>query len=181
MNTFQFTLLFLACGSLLTGFVWVVTAPHKLKTVTHILRPVPMLFSISYLMHLLSGFFFPLPLELDVPIRSVGLTLFVVGVFVACWAKFAMGSNWGMPAQHDEARQKALVTSGPFSYSRNPIYVGMILMNFGAAIALKSAFILLVFVLYNYMYTQILIEENLLKKIFGKQYDEYLRSVPRFV
>ena len=179
MNTFYFSLIFLAAGTLFTGFVWIFTAPHWRRLTMW--RPVPLLFSLSNAMHLLSGFFFPLPLELDVPIRSIGLTIFLVGVFVACWAKFAMGKSWGMPAQHDTQTQKELVTHGPFRYSRNPIYVGMILMNFGTAIALKSAFILLIFVIYNFMYTQILIEEQLLKKIFGKKYSDYLRAVPRFV
>lgn len=179
MNTFYFSLVFLAVGTLVTGAVWVLTAPQWRKL--RVWGPVPLLFSLSNTMHLLSGFLFPLPLELDVPVRSIGLTLFVVGVFVACWAKFAMGKSWGIPAQHDAQTQKELVTHGPFLYSRNPIYVGMILMNFGTAIALKSAFIPLVFVIYNYMYTQILIEEHLLEKIFGGKYRDYMESTPRFV
>lgn len=179
MNTFYFTLVFLAVGSFATTVVWIYTTPQWQRL--QVWRPVPILFSLSNAMHLLSGFLFPLPLELDVPIRSIGLTLFVVGVFVACWAKFAMGKSWGMPAQHDVQIQKELVTHGPFRYTRNPIYVGMILMSFGVAIALKSAFILLIFVIYNYIYTQILIEERLLEKVFGKKYRDYMHAVPRFV
>jgi protein-S-isoprenylcysteine O-methyltransferase Ste14 len=65
--------------------------------------------------------------------------------------------------------------------TRNPIYVGIILMCFGMAIALKSAFIFLIFILYWYFYTIIQKEEEALVKHFGKDYIEYCSEVPRFI
>ncbi len=181
MNTFLFSICFLAVGSLITSFVWATTSGTISKRVHSLFSGALLIQFFANILHLVSGFIFPLPLELDVPIRSLGLTIFTIGVFIAVWAKYTMTHNWGVPGQHDEQVQKDLVVGGPYLYTRNPIYLGAILMNFGTAIALKSSFIFIVFVIYNYFYTQVLIEEKLLKKIFGKQYLLYCKKVPRFI
>ncbi|MEI6327489.1 MAG: isoprenylcysteine carboxylmethyltransferase family protein [Candidatus Roizmanbacteria bacterium] len=181
MNTFSFTIIFLAIGSSVTAYVWATTSGSLRKHTRSIFTGAVLIQWFAVMLHLFSGFIFPLPMELDVPVRSLGLTLFTVGVFLAVWAKYTMQNRWGIPGQHDAKSQNELVTSGPFSYTRNPIYVGAILMNFGIAIALKSAFVFIIFVIYNYFYTQVLIEEKLLKKIFGKSFVEYCKKVPRFI
>jgi protein-S-isoprenylcysteine O-methyltransferase Ste14 len=92
-----------------------------------------------------------------------------------------MNKYWGIPAKHDDIRQTKLITDGPFSYTRNPIYVCMILLFIGFSIALRSFSILLVPLVVYTIYKTILIEEKLLLKKFGKEYETYMAKVPRFI
>src|SRR3989339_252026 len=69
----------------------------------------------------------------------------------AIWAKLIMGSNWGPPAQHTISRQSILVTSGPFSFSRNPIYLGLLIGMTGYFLTFGSLLILLIAVRFAYL------------------------------
>lgn len=76
-----------------------------------------------------------------------------------------------------------LITTGPFSYVRNPLYVG----NFGitAGVALFSGVVwlfVLTVVLFAVQYFFIVrFEEDLLLERFGEEYAEFLRTTPRWV
>jgi protein-S-isoprenylcysteine O-methyltransferase Ste14 len=77
----------------------------------------------------------------------------------------------------------ALVTSGVFSRSRNPIYLGMLLVLCGWAISLANllAFIFLpLFVLYMNRF-QIMPEERFISARFGSEYQTYIRRVRRWL
>jgi len=75
-----------------------------------------------------------------------------------------------------------LVSRGPYRYSRNPMYVGVLLAVFGQAVLFRSwriavygaccwAFFHLIVVL---------VEEPHLKRLHGARYEEFLRSRPRW-
>lgn len=180
MDSLTFTILYLSFTYLLVGIVWIVTTP--LKRLATFTLPVSRTLQVALnSMHIVSGLFFPLHVPYDIPIRSFGLTILTVGAVLAVWAKVTMKSNWGFPGIHTISIQKYLVTDGPFQYTRNPIYLGIILMCFGMAIALKSAFIFLIFILYYYFQNKIQSEEDALIKHFGKDYIEYCSEVPRFI
>ncbi len=114
-------------------------------------------------------------------VTVVGLAFYELGIALAVWAKLTMKENWGNPGQHDVERQKQLVTSGPFTISRNPIYTGLILIVFGFGIALKSYLIVVVLPLFYYFTTVIEAEEKLLLYHFGDKYREYCKQVRRFI
>ena len=77
----------------------------------------------------------------------------------------------------------SLITKYPYSYSRNPIYLGMLLIALGTATTLSSlsAFVapIIFFVVANT--TIIPFEENRLQKNFGIEYERYKGSVRRWV
>lgn len=182
MDSLTFTLIYICIAYLLIAFMWVTTTPFtsliSLRMTSWSTRGLQVVVN---LLHFISAIFFPLLLPFDVPIRSFGLTILTVGVVLAIWAKLTMKGSWGIPGVHRIEKQKYLVKDGPFVYTRNPIYVGIILMSFGMAIALKSVFIFLVFVLFQYFYSKIIAEESALAKHFGKEYIEYCTDVPRFI
>ena len=180
MDSLTFTLFYLSGAYLLVGIVWLgTTSWGRIRLLSF---PVTRILQIFInLTHIISGLFFPLAIPFDIPVRSFGLTVLTVGVILAIWAKLTMKGNWGIPGVHSIAIQKYLVKDGPFQYSRNPIYVGIILKCFGMAIAMKSAFIFLIFILYWYFYAIIQKEEEVLVKHFGKDYIEYCSEVPRFI
>jgi len=109
-----------------------------------------------------------------------GLLINISGLILCVWAKLTMKVNWGPPAQHDVKKQKKLVTFGPFSYTRNPIYLGLMLFFAGIEISLSSYLVLLVIPLFTLIKKAVLIEEILLEKYFGNEYLAYKKRVPRF-
>ncbi|PJE63589.1 hypothetical protein COU89_02535 [Candidatus Roizmanbacteria bacterium CG10_big_fil_rev_8_21_14_0_10_45_7] len=111
----------------------------------------------------------------------IGLIIFTAGIVLCIWAKLTMRDSWGIPAQHDIKRQSTLITSGPYRFTRNPIYVGLFMVVFGQALALGSWLFFLVYLLYMYFGIAIKKEEQLLTKHFGKGYTEYAKRVPRYL
>jgi protein-S-isoprenylcysteine O-methyltransferase Ste14 len=128
---------------------------------------------------ILSALYFPLSFYgLDNLIVIVGIISFGLGYIICFWAKITMKHNWGDPASFNKKRQKELVINGPFKFTRNPIYLGMSLIYIGYALALKSTFGFLVLVPLYYFWSSAIIEEEILKKEFGKKYLEYKNKVP---
>jgi len=79
-------------------------------------------------------------------------------------------------------KDRQLTTSGPYAYTRNPLYLGSLMMAAGFAIAARSwwivAIMLLVFVL---IYGPVIAgEERFLRQNFPG-YEDYVRSVPRIL
>jgi protein-S-isoprenylcysteine O-methyltransferase Ste14 len=77
----------------------------------------------------------------------------------------------------------ALVTKGPYSYTRNPIYVGLTLAYVGAALVADSLWILglLAPILLIMHYGVVVREENYLMRKFGTAYRQYQESVRRWL
>lgn len=140
------------------------------------------LFAFVYLfLNYLSGVYFPLPYSgFDEVLTLAGLWIFLIGASLSIWAKITMGKYWNPPADHDIKRQDKLLKHGPFKYSRNPIYVGMIMVMAGYGIALQSYFTFLAIVPVIYFYKSVLKEEKNLEKIFKEDYLKYKKEVPRF-
>ena len=66
---------------------------------------------------------------------------------------------------------------------RNPVYVGLFLILFGEALLFKSTVLLVYSLLWLLVLNLIVvfIEEPSLRRRFGESYDEYLKSVPRWI
>ena len=77
----------------------------------------------------------------------------------------------------------SLVISGPFRYTRNPMYLGMVLILTGTALLLGSLAALLpvpVFILLI-RHQYVLPEEQMMKAIFKEEYAEYCQAVRRWL
>ena len=98
---------------------------------------------------------------------------------------------WGVAIAGSETRTTGpvggtyLITTGPFAYVRNPLYVGNILMYVGAGIMSNALFpwlVMIVLFYFGWQYSLIVsLEEEHLAEKFGEEYDRYCKSVPRFV
>jgi protein-S-isoprenylcysteine O-methyltransferase Ste14 len=112
----------------------------------------------------------------------IGLTVLVFGVltyFHCAWEFGARGR--GTPAPFDPPRR--LVVSGPYRFSRNPMYVGVVAALLGEATFLRSMnvavyamCVALVFHAWTVGY-----EEPKLRKLFGSSFSAYCASVPRWI
>jgi protein-S-isoprenylcysteine O-methyltransferase Ste14 len=79
-------------------------------------------------------------------------------------------------------KNEALATSGPYAYTRNPLYLGSLLIGIGFAIAARrwQVGVLLVAMFFAIYVPVIRGEEKLLREKFP-QFEEYARRVPRML
>jgi len=78
---------------------------------------------------------------------------------------------------------EALVLSGPYRYTRNPMYVSLALLTIGCGLLLATwwPIVLLVPALMIVQLFVILPEERYLRRRFGSSYEEYTRRVRRWL
>ena len=75
-----------------------------------------------------------------------------------------------------------LVTPGLFQFSRNPIFLGIMIANIGLFFVIPNAFTLLIISLSTIsINTQIRLEEEFLEQEFGNDYLEYTKKVKRWL
>ena len=76
-----------------------------------------------------------------------------------------------------------LVTTGPFAYSRNPMYLGFAICALGGAVALGSAAALLVAVLFSITLDRwyVQFEEAMMRNTFGADFEAYCSRVRRWL
>ena len=81
---------------------------------------------------------------------------------------------------HEQSQQiEGLVTTGVFSKMRHPMYLSLILMYLGLAIAWGVVWMLLPSLLFSALTVLTTIkEEEFLLRSFGHQYEEYMQTVP---
>jgi protein-S-isoprenylcysteine O-methyltransferase Ste14 len=79
-------------------------------------------------------------------------------------------------------KDRQLTTSGPYAYTRNPLYLGSLIMAFGFFVAAQNPWILpMLFLLFAVIYVPVIAgEEQYLRQTFP-EYDDYARHVPRFL
>lgn len=79
-------------------------------------------------------------------------------------------------------KNEALATSGPYAYTRNPLYLGSLLIGIGFAVAARSWWIgLLLVIMFFAIYIPVIRgEEKFLRGEFP-EFEEYARRVPRML
>jgi protein-S-isoprenylcysteine O-methyltransferase Ste14 len=110
---------------------------------------------------------------------GIGLAVFLLGLALAIWARVYLGRNWGMPmSQRDDPE---LVTTGPYSRVRHPIYTGIILAMVGTTIAVSLYWLVAVIVLSAYFLYSAVVEEHSMARLFPGSYPDYKRSTKMLV
>jgi len=84
---------------------------------------------------------------------------------------------------HPDARPAALVTTGVFRISRNPMYLGLVLLVLGVAIMMNRAIPLLVAPALGALLHARFIrpEERRMADVFGTEYARYASRVRRWI
>jgi protein-S-isoprenylcysteine O-methyltransferase Ste14 len=87
----------------------------------------------------------------------------------------------GLASGHVQ-KDKQLTTSGPYAYTRNPLYLGSLIMAAGFALAARSWWIVvLMLLMFAVIYIPVIAgEERYLRQTFPG-YDDYARRVPRLL
>ena len=97
----------------------------------------PVLLCIAILLMALLHVFVPVARVLTLPWRFSGAVLIIAGLALNVWADrlFKRAGTWLKPFDPSSS----LVLNGPFLFSRNPMYLGMVLVLAGIAVALGGA------------------------------------------
>jgi len=102
---------------------------------------------------------------------GIGAAISVLGLALRAWAAGHIRKN------------DALAVSGPYAYTRNPLYVGSFLIGLGFTVAayrwqLTLLFALLFFGIY---FPVMRVESATLESLFGDSFRRYAREVPLFL
>lgn len=95
-------------------------------------------------------------------------------------AQLQMANSWRIGIDHKNKTK--LITTGLFRYSRNPIFLGIIITDFGILFVMPNAFTLLIAGLSIYaVQVQVRLEETFLKENHGQSYEKYYKKVSRWI
>jgi len=138
-------------------------------------------FLILLVLSVLLNFVFPVVVFISPPSTYFGFLLIGFGFVMALWSRslFLKNSTTLQPSEEPTS----LVTSGPFRLSRNPIYLGMVVILLGVAVLLGTLVTLAFPVIFVTLIEFFIIprEEQNLENLFGEPYREYKKSVRRWI
>ena len=110
----------------------------------------------------------------------IGAAVNVLGFGVAVWARVYLGSNWSSSVTIKRGHE--LITGGPYSLVRHPIYTGLLTGFLGAAIAIARVSGLVAFALvFALFWFKLRLEERWMRIQFGEVYAQYAQRVPALV
>lgn len=109
---------------------------------------------------------------LDFICGCLGWVLFFLGATFRWWATLYIGGR----------KSSELVQDGPYSITRNPLYLGTFLMSAAVTLFLQSLSLAaaLAAVSFGYLLVTIMHEERHLGERYGPAFEAYCRRVPRF-
>jgi protein-S-isoprenylcysteine O-methyltransferase Ste14 len=113
-------------------------------------------------------------------IQFIGIGLLILSLGWTVLAQIQMGNSWRIGI--DEEKKTELVSSGVFRFSRNPIFLGMIVTLSGVFLIVPNALTLLFLALgFVLIQIQVRLEEEFLGKTHGAEYAEFRRRVRRWL
>jgi len=118
---------------------------------------------------------------LHILVRIAGIMLTAVGVIVFVISVAQMKDNWRAGVQREEKTN--LVTTGLYSVSRNPAFLGFDLMYIGILLSFFNWYLCVVTVIALVLFhLQIVnVEEEFLIEAFGEEYLQYKKKVYRYL
>ncbi|MCB0358329.1 MAG: isoprenylcysteine carboxylmethyltransferase family protein [Bdellovibrionales bacterium] len=112
---------------------------------------------------------------------AAGVLVIGVGAFLIIWAALLF-RNARTPVRPFR-EVAALVTDGPYQFTRNPMYCGLVLILVGTSLGLQQPAGLLVAAGFAMYLTEHYIkhEEHILRERFAEAYDSFCTSSPRWL
>jgi protein-S-isoprenylcysteine O-methyltransferase Ste14 len=139
----------------------------------------PVIFAAGFLIGLACNFWAGISFNIGEMVK-IGWVFVAGGVAIAAWAALQLSAaGTGVPTNLPTT---AIVTTGPYVFSRNPIYIGLILAHLGLASVLDAplamaALIVIIPVMHKGV---VMREEAYLEAKFGPTYRSYLARTKRY-
>jgi len=101
---------------------------------------------------------------------GAGILITIVGLLIRAWACVHI------------RKEKRLAVSGPYRYTRNPLYLGNLIIGIAIAAGSNSWWVTAVFIAYFLIFytVAVLVEKDKMEHLFPKEYDDYEKKVPLF-
>jgi protein-S-isoprenylcysteine O-methyltransferase Ste14 len=153
---------------------------YVLKSIVHNCGVLIVSFAVAYLGIAIDNLFGARNFS-SAPFGLVGSLLLGLGFFIRTWAAYHFYKH-GMKVVALET-QSTLITSGPYKFSRNPLYVGgNVFMFFGAGMALGSLSALVLTALHLPLMDRFIRrEEKQLSEKFGEEWLAYKKQTRRWL
>jgi protein-S-isoprenylcysteine O-methyltransferase Ste14 len=143
---------------------WAVSVPIKHETLLNVISTAVMVASFVYSIFL--------PLQLETVWFFLGVVIFLIALSFSLSASFYVRTT---PPQKP-------FTTGPYRYSRHPLYVAETLIFLSITIACVSwVFLLLTVIIQGFHMIFVPAEEKYCLKKYGKEYQDYLKKTPRWI
>jgi len=146
-----------------------------------IIRP-PLAWGLAVIAGLALDWLLPLPfLPDDLQKGFLGVSVFVLALALLAWAIVTMtGAGSNVPTNRPTT---TIVESGPYRFTRNPIYLGMVLGLIGLGIAFDNLWLLIALLPFALVirYGVVAREEAYLERKFGDVYRGYRSRVRRWL
>ena len=106
----------------------------------------------------------------DLRFLIIGLAVSFLGLLLRTWASGHL------------TKDKELTVSGPYRYTRNPLYLGNLIIGLGIIIASRSLWVLGILVVYFLLFYPLIIqvEAEKMKRLFPREYEEYVSKTSVF-
>lgn len=137
----------------------------------------PTYFQLALILSVLLHFLLPIYHWIDYPLTLIGILPILIGVLLNIVADRAF-KNANTTVKPFE-KSSFLVIDGVFRISRNPMYLGMVLIILGITIILGSVSPLIITILFAIGLQLVFIrtEEKMLEEVFGESWVNYKKKV----
>jgi protein-S-isoprenylcysteine O-methyltransferase Ste14 len=141
----------------------------------------PTYFIILFLLSIGLHFSFPIKNIILYPYNYLGFIFIIFGSVINFWADYLFKKK--NTAVKPFEKPSGFIVKGPFSISRNPMYLGFTSILFGLAILLGSiiAFLMPFALIIILERKFIVFEEKNLEEVFGKEYLDYKKRVRKWL
>jgi protein-S-isoprenylcysteine O-methyltransferase Ste14 len=141
----------------------------------------PVLLAVAILMTIALQWLIPLPFFPGLPSRILGAILFFSGFALGFPALRGMLRAKTSPNPHRSST--ALVREAPYQFTRNPMYLGMLVSYAGLFVFFQNPWVLLFLPLLIWSFTSWVIvpEEKYLEEKFGSEYLDFKSRVHRWI
>lgn len=119
-------------------------------------------------------------LQTSAAVKAAGLATAAAGISLAIWARRRLGANWSRTPSVKKGH--TLVTGGPYSIVRHPIYTGILFGVIGSVLVLWTVGSLVIVPLaVLVLRARMRQEEKLMQETFGDAYSDYRRRTKAIV
>ena len=116
------------------------------------------------------------------PLVSLGISLVAISWTLPLWA-IVLFRREGTEVEPTSPTNRKLITSGPYQFTRNPMYLGIVILSLGIAIWVGAwpmfGAPIALFATANWVH--IPFEEAKMRRQFGPVYDNYVARVRRWI
>jgi len=141
----------------------------------------PQLYLIAIMLGGFIHLLWPLSLGFPLALTIIGLTLLTTSLSLMVWAsrEFKQAET----AVPHKIGASTLVTTGPYRYTRNPMYVSLTLLQIGIGLIMGSVWVLLALIPVLIIMNRGVIarEETYMTTHFGQRYLDYKTAVRRWI